>query len=85
MSPEKDHPDQDDHQPNQKHENGYAVDTVHITHPFTMRCVRISFFDIEVFCNLSPNSHKKRLHCKDIKQSGVQIVLLQIRLKDKNY
>ena len=59
MSPEKNHPDQDDQQTYQKHKNGNAVDAMHIAHPFTMRCIRVPFFNVEVFCNLPPYSHKK--------------------------
>jgi len=68
MSPEKNHPDYNKDQTQEKYKNGNAIDPMHIAHPFAMRRIRISFFDIQVFCQLSPYSHKNHLRFKDIKQ-----------------
>jgi len=69
---EKNQPDNNKNQPQQEYENRNSIDAMHITYPLTMRCIRISFFNIEVFCNLSPYSHKtifvsKILNSKDFK------------------
>ena len=52
----------------QKHENGNAIDPMHILHPLRMRCVRITLLDVEILPDLSPNSHGKML---EIQRSGV--------------
>jgi hypothetical protein len=41
----------------QEHENGNAVDTVHVFHPLAVRCVRVTLFDVEIFCYLIPDAH----------------------------
>ncbi|HMH33138.1 MAG TPA: hypothetical protein VK543_08930, partial [Puia sp.] len=42
----------DDEQADQKHENGYAVDAVHVFHPFAMRGIGVALFDVKVFGDL---------------------------------
>jgi hypothetical protein len=70
MSSEKNQPDCNYDHCQQEHENGNAIDAMHITHPFTMWCIWVSFFDVEIFCKLSPYAHKNHFHSKDIKQMG---------------
>jgi hypothetical protein len=57
MSFEKDQPDDHKDQPDQKHKNGDTVDPMHILHPLSMWRIRIPLFNVEIFLDLSPNSH----------------------------
>ena len=41
----------------QEHENGNAIDAMHIFHPLAMWCVRVTFFYVEIFCYLIPDAH----------------------------
>jgi hypothetical protein len=52
---------QQDYNPRQEHENGYPVDPMHISHPLRVWRIRIPFFDIEVFGDLSSDSHRAKL------------------------
>jgi len=65
MPAKKKEPDQDNQQCKQKHKNGYTVDAMHIFHPLAVWSIRISFLYIEVFCNLSPDSHNEINCTKD--------------------
>jgi hypothetical protein len=56
---------QNDNQCKKEHENRNAVDTMHVSHPTAMRCIRISLFDIKIFCYLTENSHKFKILYKD--------------------
>jgi hypothetical protein len=47
--------------PHQEHENGDPVDPMHIPHPLRVRRIRIPLFDIEVFGDLSSDSHRVKL------------------------
>ena len=51
----------DNDQRHQEHQDGNAVDAVHVLHPLCARRMGISFFDIEVFGNLSQNTHENAL------------------------
>jgi len=42
----------------EEHEEGNAVDAMHILHPTGMWSLRISFFDVEVFGQLSQDAHR---------------------------
>jgi hypothetical protein len=46
-------PDDDNDEAEKKHENGYAVDAMHILHPCTVRGIGISLFDVKVFRDLA--------------------------------
>ena len=39
-------------QRHQKHENGNAVDAMHVLDPTRVRSIRVPLFDVQVFCNL---------------------------------
>lgn len=58
---EKDQSNRNDDHRQQEHKNGNAIDAMHIAHPFAMRCIRVSFFDVEIFCYLTPDSHRNHL------------------------
>jgi len=47
---------------------------MHILHPFAVGCIGISFFDIQVFGQLSKNAHKRRIQSKDKEQPLLKIV-----------
>ena len=49
----KDHPENDNQQTNQEHEDRNPVDRIHITDPAVCRLIRISFPDIQIFCQLA--------------------------------
>lgn len=54
-----------DDQAKNKNKQADAVDTVHITDPFTFRTIRVFFFQEQVFSYLIPDSHTLRLmYCK---------------------
>jgi len=55
--PEKNEADDNDKDSEKEHEDRDPVDPVHVAHPFTMRGIGITLFDIQIFCNLSPDSH----------------------------
>jgi hypothetical protein len=57
MSFKKDQPDDHKDQPQQKHKNGDAVDPMHVFHPLRMWRIRVPLLDVEIFLDLSPNSH----------------------------
>jgi hypothetical protein len=57
MSFEKDRPNDHNNDPDQKHKNGDAVDPVHVLHPLRAWRIRIPLLDVEIFLDLSPNSH----------------------------
>jgi hypothetical protein len=42
----------------EEHENGDTVHTMHVFHPLRSWFVRISFFDVEVLRDLTPNAHR---------------------------
>ena len=46
-----------DNQAENKNQQADAVDTMHITYPFIFRPVGILFFQVEVFCYLTPDAH----------------------------
>jgi hypothetical protein len=48
---------QNDH-PNEEHKNRYPVDPMHIPHPLRIRCIGIPLFDVEIFFDLPPDTHK---------------------------
>jgi hypothetical protein len=52
---------QQDNDPRQKHKDRNPVDPMHIPHPLRVRRIRIPFFDIEVFGDLSSDSHRVKL------------------------
>ncbi len=58
MSFKKNHPDNDNNDPDQEHKNGNTVNAVHVTHPFAVGRIGVSFFDIKVFGYLAHYSHK---------------------------
>jgi len=68
---EKNKPDCNNDHRQQKHENGNAIDAMHIAHPFAVRCIRIFFFDIEVFCYLAPDSHRSLFTFQRYKTDGI--------------
>ncbi len=43
----------------EKHENRDPVDPIHILYPAIIWLVRISFFDIEIFCQFTEYSHSE--------------------------
>ena len=51
------HPENDNQQTNQEHEDGNPVDRIHVTDPTACRFIRISFPDIQVFCQFAKNAH----------------------------
>jgi hypothetical protein len=51
--PFENHPENDDQQPQQKHEDGNPVDCIHITNPATGRFIGIFFPDIQIFCKFA--------------------------------
>jgi len=55
--PEKDHPHENYDQRKQEHKQRYAVDTMHIAHPFAMGRIGVALLYIKVFRQLSPHSH----------------------------
>jgi hypothetical protein len=55
--PEKDHSHENNDQRYQEHKQRYAVNAMHITHPFTMGRFGIALLNIEIFSQLSPHSH----------------------------
>jgi hypothetical protein len=61
MSFEKDQPDDHKDQPDQEHKDGDTVDPMHVPHPLGMRRIRIPLFNVEVFPNLSPDSHDEQI------------------------
>lgn len=65
MSFEKKHPDNNNDDPDQEHENGNTVNAVHVPHPFAVGRIRVSFFDIKVFGYLAHHSHKNQFPPKD--------------------
>ena len=50
--------DQQNDQSNEEHENGYPVDPMHVPHPLAIRRIRVPLFNVEVFFNLPPDTHK---------------------------
>ena len=58
MSFEEQRPDDHDEDSCEEHKDRDPVDPMHIAHPGTARCVRVPFFDIQVFFNLSPYAHE---------------------------
>jgi hypothetical protein len=61
MSFENKKPEQQDNEPRQKHKDRDPVDPMHIPHPLRVWRIRVPFFNIEVFPNLPPDSHKVKL------------------------
>jgi hypothetical protein len=53
----EDHPENDDQDTDQKHENGNPVNTVHIADPTAGWFIRIPFPYIKVFCQFAKYSH----------------------------
>jgi len=51
-------PDQDNDYPDDEHKDGDPVDAMHIAHPTAGRRIRILLFNIQVFSNLTEDSHK---------------------------
>lgn len=45
------------HKCQQEHEDGNAVDAMHIFHPLAVRCVRVTLFYVEIFCHLPEYAH----------------------------
>jgi hypothetical protein len=56
--PEKHQFYKDHDQRYQKHKQADAVDAMHITHPFCIRRVGIALFDVQIFTQLFPYTHK---------------------------
>jgi hypothetical protein len=57
MTFEKNCPDDYKDQPQQKNKNRKPVNPMHIPHPLRVRVFGIPFLDIEVFFDLSPDTH----------------------------
>lgn len=51
----------DNDKPYEEHEEGNAVDAMHVLHPFGMRSIGISFLYVEVFGQLSQYAHNSKL------------------------
>ena len=52
---------QQDHDRRQEHKDRYPVDPVHVPHPLGIRLIRVPLFNVEVFFDLSPDSHAIKL------------------------
>jgi hypothetical protein len=60
----EDRPKDHDKDRDQKHKDGNAVDPMHVLHPLSAWRIRIPLFDVEIFLDLSPNSHSRRNYLK---------------------
>lgn len=49
--------DQYDYHSCKEHENGNAVDAMHIPDPLGIRSIGVLFFEVEIFCYLLPKAH----------------------------
>jgi hypothetical protein len=53
--------DHDNDYRHEEHKNGGPVDPMHVPHVLRIRRIRIPLFDVEVFLDLSPDSHTPNL------------------------
>jgi hypothetical protein len=58
MTFDKEQLDHQNDQRKQEHKNGYPVDPMHIPHPLRIRRIGILLFDVEIFFDLPPDTHK---------------------------
>ena len=56
----EDRPEDHDNDRDQKHKNGDAVDPVHVLHPLSPWRIRVPLLNVEIFLDLSPNSHSSQ-------------------------
>jgi len=49
---------QQNDQSNEEHENGNPVDPMHVPHPLRIWRIGVPLFNVEVFFNLPPDTHK---------------------------
>jgi hypothetical protein len=52
----------------QEHQQADAVNAMHVAHPPAFWRIRILFFEVEVFCDLLPYTHKQSFIATNINQ-----------------
>jgi hypothetical protein len=70
MMSEKDCPDDHDNDRHQKHKDGDTVDPMHVLHPLSAWRIRVPPLNVEIFLDLSPNSHSLRNYSPKVNNKG---------------